>query len=259
MRLGISTASLYPLETELALEELCKAGVTDTEIFFNAECELKESFVDILEDIVREYGININAVHPTMSLAEPFTIFSTYERRFNDALRSYVRYSEIAARLGAKYIVMHGGRPKINLSDEEYCERYMQLKTETLKNGVAVLQENVVNYRSGDVEFLHSMRDILGKDAEFCFDIKQAVRSGLCPDTVIEEFLPNIRHFHISDHSINSDCMLPGNGGYSFEKLFGFLRNKGYNGALMIEVYSNAYREYSEIYDSLNKMKKLIK
>ena len=33
MNLGISTASLYPLETELALEEAGKAGVKNTEIF----------------------------------------------------------------------------------------------------------------------------------------------------------------------------------------------------------------------------------
>ena len=33
MKLGISTASLYPLETEKALTELCKSGVKYTEIF----------------------------------------------------------------------------------------------------------------------------------------------------------------------------------------------------------------------------------
>lgn len=48
MNLGISTASFYPLETELALEEVGKAGVKNTEIFFNAESELKDSFIEIL-------------------------------------------------------------------------------------------------------------------------------------------------------------------------------------------------------------------
>ena len=39
MNIGVSTASFYPLETEEALEQLGKAGVKYTEIFFNALSE----------------------------------------------------------------------------------------------------------------------------------------------------------------------------------------------------------------------------
>ena len=48
MKLGVSTSCFYPLETELALEQVGKSGVRNTEIFFNAESELKDSFIDIL-------------------------------------------------------------------------------------------------------------------------------------------------------------------------------------------------------------------
>ena len=41
MRIGISTASLYPMRTEEALLFLCKNGVKVTEIFFNSFDELK--------------------------------------------------------------------------------------------------------------------------------------------------------------------------------------------------------------------------
>ena len=43
MNIGVSTASFYPLETELSLENLGKAGIKHTEVFFNAACELKQS------------------------------------------------------------------------------------------------------------------------------------------------------------------------------------------------------------------------
>ena len=69
MNIGVSTASFYPLETEEALEQLGKAGVKYTEIFFNALSELKPAFIDILEDILDNYGIKVTSVHPTMSLA----------------------------------------------------------------------------------------------------------------------------------------------------------------------------------------------
>lgn len=250
MNLGISTASFYPMETELALEEIGKAGVKTAEIFFNAECELKDSFIDILVDIKEKYGMNITAVHPTMSLAESFMIFSAYERRYRESLRQYSRYSEVAARLGAKYIIMHGGKPNGILSDEEYCERYMALKEETMQNGVTVLQENVAKFRSGDIEFLRSMREILGDEAEFCFDIKQSIRCGYLPLNLVNEFYDNIKHFHISDHSVAGDCLLPGNGKFNFQNFFKFLNSKGYQGSLITEVYRFSYKEYSEIFDS---------
>lgn len=258
MNIGISTASFYPLETELALETIGKAGVKTTEIFFNAESELKPSFVDILADIKEEYGMNITAVHPTMSLAESFMIFSEYERRFYEALQKFARYSEVAAELGAKYIILHGGKPNGLTSDGEYCDRFMQLNRETRKNGVTVLQENVVNYRSGDIEFLRSIREILGDDAQFCFDIKQAIRSGYNPTDLIDEFWDNIKHFHISDHSLASDCMLPLNGKFDFKSFFTTLKSRNYDDACIIEVYKNAYKDISEIFDSHNKLIKLI-
>ncbi len=258
MNIGVSTASLYPLETEAALELLCKAGVHNTEIFFNAPCELKDSFVDILLDIKKNYGINVKSVHPTMSLAESFMIFSAYERRFYEALDEYRRYSEIAAELGAKYIIMHGGKPNGILSDEEYCERYMSLKEATLENGVTVLQENVVRFRAGDIDFMRSMRKILGSEAEFCLDIKQSLRCGYDPVEQTAEFIDNIKHFHISDHSPASDCMLPGKGGFDFGAFFAATSALGYDGDFMIEVYRDSYSEYSEIFDSYAKLKKLL-
>lgn len=258
MKLGVSTASYYPLETELALEEIGKSGVKNAEIFFNCESELKDSFIEILLDIKEKYGINITSVHPTMSLAESFMIFSAYDRRFYESIEKFRRYSEVAADLGAKYIILHGGKPNGILSDEEYCERYMRLKEETLKNGITLLQENVVNFRSGDIEFMRSMVNILGDDAEFCLDIKQAVRSGLEPMEFIKEFYRNTRHFHISDHSLASDCQLPLNGKFNFKSFFDFLKTQNYNGAMIIEVYSNAYRNYSEISSSYNNLLNLL-
>lgn len=257
MNLGISTASFYPLETELALEEVGKAGVENTEIFFNAESELKDSFIEILLGIKEKYNINITAVHPAMSLAESYMLFSAYDRRYYEGLKQYRRYSEVAKALGAKYLIMHGGKPNGVLNDEEYCQRYMALNYETEQNGVTVLQENVVNYRSGDIEFMRSMKNILGSDAKFCLDIKQCIRSGYVPMDLVEEFYDNIKHFHISDHSVAGDCLLPLKGKFDFKGLFDFLNQKGYEGSLMTEVYRYAYKEYDEIFESFRKLREL--
>lgn len=254
MKIGVSTASLYPLETELALEKIGEAGVKTTEIFFNCESELKPSFVDMLLDIKKDYGLDITAIHPTLSLAESFMIFSEYERRFYESLQKFTRYSEVARELGAKYIILHGGKPNGLTTDEEYCEKFMALNRETQKNGVTVLQENVVRYRSGDIEFLRSMKDILGDDAQFCFDIKQAIRCGYNPIDLVNEFIENIKHFHISDHSLASDCLLPLNGNFDFKGFFEILKHNNFGGACNIEVYKNAYKNPDEIFVSHKKL-----
>ncbi len=257
MKIGVSTASLYPTLTEAALETIGKAGVKTCEIFFNAESELAPSFIDMLLDIKKQYDMNIMAIHPTLSLAESFMIFSEYERRFYESLNKFARYSEVAAALGAKYINLHGGKPNGLTSNYEYCEKYMALNHETRKNGVTVLQENVVRYRSGDIEFLRSMRDILGNDAQFCFDIKQAIRCGYNPVDLIDEFYSNIRHFHISDHTKSADCLLPLRGNFDFKSFFKTLENKKFEGACVIEVYKNAYKKTDEIFDSYKKLKNI--
>ena len=51
MKIGVSTACYYPLETELSLKEVGKAGIDTTEIFFNASIELEQNFVDELKSI----------------------------------------------------------------------------------------------------------------------------------------------------------------------------------------------------------------
>ena len=257
MKIGVSTASLYPINTETALETIGKAGVKTCEIFFNAESELEPSFVNLLLEIKKRYDMNITAIHPTLSLAESFMIFSEYERRFQESLKKFARYSEVAATLGAKYINLHGGKPNGLTTVKEYCERYMALNHETHKNGVTVLQENVVNYRSGEIEFLRSMRNVLGDDAQFCFDIKQAIRSGYNPTELMDEFYSNIRHFHISDHTATADCLLPLNGTFDFKNFLEFLKNKKYSGACVIEVYKNAYEKECEIFHSYEKLKNI--
>lgn len=257
MSIGISTSSFYPLETENALEEIAKFGVKTAEIFFNAESELKPTFIDILKDIKDDYGLIIPSIHPTMSLAESFMIFSEYERRFYESIDKFSRYSEIAAELGAKYIILHGGKPNGLLTDEEYFERYMRLNNVTRKNGVTVLQENVARFRAGDIEFLRNMRDFLGDDAQFCFDVKQSVRCGYNPLDLLTEFMGNIKHCHISDHSLASDCQLPLNGKFDFKTFFEILKQNDYKGVSIIEVYNNAYRNYEEILNSYNKLSKI--
>ena len=90
--IGVSTACLYPLETEKAFEYLAKNGIKNTEIFFNTDSELTPSFVSELKHIALANGVRVYSVHPFMSTSDYYYLFCEYPRRQADALDKYRRF-----------------------------------------------------------------------------------------------------------------------------------------------------------------------
>lgn len=259
MKIGLSTSCLYPLETEKALKSIAQAGIKTTEIFFNAGCELESSFVKLLKKIADEYGVGVLSVHPTMSLAESFMLFSSYERRYNEGIKQYKRYAEIAAELGAKYVIMHGGKPNKVLDNDGYFERFASVADCVRQNGAVLLQENVVNFRAGNLSVLKSMKDYFGKDAAFCLDIKQCVRGGYSPFEALEALGDSVKHIHISDNTPDNDCMLPLYGNFDFEAFFSLCKKVSFAGDCIVEVYDDAYQSVGQLYSSYDSFIKSIK
>lgn len=252
MKIGLSTSCLYPLETEKALLSVAKAGIKTTEIFFNANCELQNDFVLLLKSIKDEYGVNVISIHPTMSLAESFMLFSAYDRRYSEGIEQYRRYAEIATQLGAEYIIMHGGKPNGVLDDNGYFERFSVIAESVCRNGAMLLQENVVNFRAGNLDFLKKMKNYLGDNSAFCLDIKQCIRGGYSPFDAMSALGNSVKHIHISDNSAQKDCMLPLDGNFDFKRFFSLCKTVEYSGDAIIEVYRDAFTDTDELYKSYN-------
>lgn len=250
MSFGISSASLYPLETEKSLEMIGKKNIPCAEVFFNSINEHKDDFVDKLVKLRDEYGIKISSVHPAFSLSESFLLFSAYERRTEEGFEIYKRYGEIASRLGAKYVILHGGKPNNVLDDYGYIERFYKLSSVVKEQGAVLLQENVVNFRAGSAEFLKKFTEYLKDDADICFDIKQAIRGNYDPIETINSIGKYIRHYHISDNCESSDCMLPCLGNFDFNEFIKAASKFDYKGDYIIEVYRSAYNGYEELFSS---------
>lgn len=258
MKIGISTSCLYPMYTEQSFEMLCKNGIQLTEIFFNANCELQPQFIKQLCEIKNEYGITVSSIHPTMSLAESFMLFSNYDRRFYEGLEIYKRYGEIAAELGAKYVIMHGGKPNGTMDNYGYFDRFAAVSEVVKQNGATLLQENVVKFRAGDIEALRNMSDYLGDSVNFCLDVKQSIRGGYSPFDVLHILKDKIKHLHLSDSNENYDCMLPLEGDFNFKHFLDTAKQCGYTGDAVIEVYRNAFGEPQELFASHKKLLKQI-
>ncbi len=257
MKIGISTSCFYPLETEKSLLEVCKSNADCTEIFFNADCELENGFVKELKQIKDCYGTKILSIHPTMSLAESFRLFSAYDRRKIEGLDFFRRYGEICGILGAEYVILHGGKPNGILDDDEYCERFVEIGEAVAENGGILLQENVAKYRAGNIDFLKFIKQKLKNDARFCLDIKQCIRGGYSPFDAIKILGDSIKHIHISDNNQEKDCLLPGNGTFDYSAFFKELKQIDYKNNAVIEVYRDAYKDYGDIFSSYDYLEKL--
>lgn len=255
MKLGISTAALYPLETEKALEFLGQNGVPVTEIFFNSHCELEEEFIELLNGIRLKYNIEINSLHACGSVGEPYYLFSEYERRYSETRKFYEKYYRAAKTLGAKMLVLHGDSLHGHISFAKYAERLKEMNEDARQYGVWVVHENVNRFRLATPENVRMMRKLCGDVLKFTFDIKQAVRAGVDPYKMLDAMSGGIVNVHISDNKDGADCLLPGQGNFDFEKFFKTLRQMNYNGACLIEVYRNCYGKPDELIDAYKNVK----
>lgn len=259
MEIGASSACFYPLETEKAFLHIAELGFRHSEIFFNCRSELSPPFVKELKKIKDAYGMDVVSLHPYRSFAEGYTLFSSYQRRYLDGIDDYKRYFNVAATLGAKYIVMHGAKNRIDISLEEYAERFGKLNEVAKAFDCTVAHENVVKFMGAYPDFMASMKGYLGDEFKMVLDVKQARRAGVDPYEFIRIMGNNIVHVHLSDRDEAHDCIPPSEKGLcNFEKLFTELHKAGYGGRYIIELYSTNFDDRNEIPDSAKYLENIL-
>ncbi len=258
MKIGVSTASLYPLHVEDAFRTLCEMGVKTVEVFANSTCEGQEPCVSEIIAMQKEYGVDITSFHPFSSPMESVFLFSTYDRRIEEMMTLYRGFFGSMNRLGAKLFVLHGAISSSKCSDEHYIKQFEMLSDAGREYGVTVAQENVSYCLSGKLEFLKMMKRELGDKAKFVLDLKQARRSHEDPLNYIKELGGNIAHCHISDADSGRDCLAVGAGSFDFERLIKALIDEGFDGNLIVELYRQNYGEFSELKTSAENLCEIV-
>ena len=67
MHIGASTANLYPMNTEDALDALLRLGFRELEVFVNTESEIAPSFLRQLKESIQAAGARVVSLHPYIS------------------------------------------------------------------------------------------------------------------------------------------------------------------------------------------------
>ena len=255
MKTGISTASLYlRQETEQALVTIKNLGADCVEVFYNTFYEYRPEFSQKLD----ANGIEVNSVHINTHQVE-HSIFNPSRRVRGDAYYWLDQVMRSAQILGCKKYTFHGrvgkagSTPDIDVIGEylrgavEFCARY----------GVSLCLENVSwsTYYKPKIfsQLKERVPQLLG-----VFDIKQAHRSGYPYKEYIEDMKGSISHVHLSDMDKDGKLCLPGKGIYNFKEILTRLKDAGFDGSIIIEVYKDDYGDIAELKTSLEYLNEII-
>ncbi len=256
MKAGVSTACMYPTELEKAFRFLAENGVKTAEIFVNSHCELSDPYKSEMLAVKKEYGVDVVSVHPFTCGIEPMMLFTAYERRVDDMLDYFKNFFEYMNSFGAKFFVLHGNKNQNKCDDELYFERYLKIQETADSFGVCVVQENVSRCTGGSLDFLVKMKKALGEKASFVLDVKQAHRAGNDPIQMVRALGKNIKHVHFSDCGKNGDCLKFGYGEYDNKTFFNELKSTGYCGNVILELYSDGYKNEAELAENYSALQK---
>ncbi len=258
MEIGLSLASFYPQHPEKTVELAKELGFDICELFINTFSELDSDYIKEFGRKCRKAGLRVYSVHPFTSAIENYMFFSIYDRRVSDACKLYAKYCEAAEYLGAEVINMHGDRGLAVSDIDQYIECLKPIYELSQTYGVCIAHENVFFNSINHPDIAHKLVELLGDKIKFTFDIKQAHKGGSDPYELCNAMGKNIVNFHINDFDDQHICMLPGEGKADHKKIFGILKDNGYKGPALIEVYSNNYTSYDQIRKSAEYLRKIL-
>ena len=253
MQTGISTASLFGrFNTEDALSFLSRNKVPVAEVFLESFCEYNREFGELLARVKGD--VKIHSVH-TLTTQFETTLYSLNERAAKDSFYFLDKTMQAAYSVGAKYYTFHGlARVKRTpyIIDFERVGGITQRIIDVCANyGVSLAYENVhwayYNYIGFFTQLKKRTSGLKGT-----FDIKQARQSGIDYREFIDEMGADIATAHLSDVDKDGKMCLPGRGITDFKEVLTRLRDKGFNGAILIEAYKGDFKELSELFESLS-------
>lgn len=257
MQVGISTASLFGRKhTEEALEFLAQNNMPVAEVFLESFCEYTKEFGALLKGV--KGNTEIHSVHTLVTQFEP-TLYSLNERAQTDSFNFLHSTMQAAKELGAKYYTFHGPanfkKIPLKINFERTASITQRIIDEIAPYGVQLAYENVHWAYYNYVGFFKELKSrTTGLKATL--DVKQARQSGISYYDLIEEMGSDLVTVHLSDVDADGKMCLPLTRGVTdFNQLFSRLRDVGFDGALLLEVYKSDFESYEQLFDSYYKIK----
>lgn len=258
MQIGISTASLFPrYATEDALKKIMRSGAECAEVFFSTFYEYRPEFSKSFARDVKSFPVN--SVHAN-SVNFEGNFFNPSRRVRGDGFYWLDQLCRSAQLLGCKNYTFHGfhriasGGGRDNF--DELASKLSEAAYFAQSYGVNLCLENVfwsLYNRPGVFGELKARIPVL----QGVFDIKQARRSHYPYQAYLKDMSGSIAYVHLSDVDQNGKICLPGEGLYDFEEIFKMLKEEGFAGNILVEVYDGNYQSEEQLFRSVQYLKEL--
>ncbi len=259
IKVGLSTASVYPLRIEAAFELAARLGYDGVELMVWAEPASQN--VAAVEELSRRYGI------PVLSVHAPCLLIS--QRVWGaDPIAKLGRSVRAAEQLGAQTVVVH---PPFRWQ-RRYAERFSDLVAE-LEDGsdVMVAVENMFPFRADRLwgtglpsiermrkrggkpgpaisAFAPSYDPLDGGHAHFTLDLSHSATAGTDALEMAERMGAGLVHLHLCDGSGAStdEHLVPGRGTQPAAQICRQLAASDFTGHVILEVTTSGARTATE-------------
>ena len=250
MEIGISTASLFGrLYNEDAVTAIDELDARVCEVFLETYSEYTEEYANLLNSRKSE-NLKVHSIHTLNTHFEP-QLFSPCERTKKDAVEIFENCLRAGKVLNAGYYTLHG---KAKLKKSTVFNDYKQIGEDmhyltqiTARYGIKLCLENVEWAYYGKPGFFTKIKDY-APDLCTCLDVKQARESGFNYTDYLEEMGDRIKTVHLSDVDEFGKTALPTEKGlFNFEELFKRLKDNGFNGNCVIEIYKENFKDIKDL------------
>lgn len=260
MQIGMSTACFFGrLLNEEALRQIGRLGIREAEVFFAGMSEYKPSFLRELRAAARDEGIHIRSIHAMNTQFEP-QLYSVHPRQRRDALDVFYEVLSAGEFLGADIYVFHGPAylkraRKLEINYERAGKITARLADEAKDYGIRLCYETVHWCWYQNPDFAPRLLEYTDSDnLFFTLDMKQTAQSGYEMDAYIDKMAGRLSHVHLCDFRMDPEkgivpCM-PMQGQADWGGLRSKLRQTGYRGDMMLEVYTTDYETDAQLMES---------
>ena len=258
MEIGLSTASFFGKAlTEDCFELIKRAGVNVCEVFLTTFSEYEPQFGDLLKERVGD--LRVHSVHTLTNQFEP-QLSNRAERTRNDAFKLLNQVCSTMQKLGAKYYTYHGAsiikKAQLNVNYDYEGMRVRDICNVVKSFGGELTYENVHWAMYRNPQFIRELRKVV-PELKTCLDIKQAMQSGIDYKEFLSADGDSLRTVHVCDYVGDKLCP-PGKGSFDFREFFERLNDTGYDGPIMVELYSRDYDTFEDVNESVYYLKNIL-